>query len=360
MKALRYCVLGSAIAVALCCAPIAWVETSCTAPAVRQAAPSLSALRDEPNYRRAEGDSFLTYPEWNIVHAYADLAGVTRQASESSFDYVEAMSGFWKSLCTATSTAGSIGPVTFDQKMTNYIIALSFTAEMAVKGMYERTIGAASVALRGPQRTAEDEFALRLLDDYAAFLKQTPWYQFPFASELARLWRETPMTGHSPSRKIERRIALSLEYGAKAIYAKAIGVLAGLSPADLLIKSVVADLEPSDIIADARIRKIRNLDHGATLIETPRYDAFTSIARGLGARGRAFDEIAGAHRILTTILVKDGVPIDYDGARPIFSLVIQSRPGWRRIGLDTQVSSLARQIGLVEAQGAQFEHAYDY
>src|SRR5262249_19199595 len=42
---------------------------------------------DDAKYPRAEGDSFLTYPEWYIVYAYSDLAGVTRAASESSFDY---------------------------------------------------------------------------------------------------------------------------------------------------------------------------------------------------------------------------------------------------------------------------------
>ncbi|HEV3043167.1 MAG TPA: hypothetical protein VGY52_04810 [Roseiarcus sp.] len=39
---------------------------------------------------------------------------------------------------------------------------------------------------------------------------------------------------------------------------------------------------------------------------------------------------------------------------------LQSRPGWRRIGLDTEAQVLARQIGDVEKQGAEFEHAYDY
>ena len=37
----------------------------------------------DPKYRRAEGDSYLTYPEWYIVYTYADLAGVTRQSYKS-------------------------------------------------------------------------------------------------------------------------------------------------------------------------------------------------------------------------------------------------------------------------------------
>jgi hypothetical protein len=47
------------------------------------------------------------------------------------------------------------------------------------------------------------------------------------------------------------------------------------------------------------------------------------------------------------------------GARPLLVISLQSRPGWRRIGLDTE-AQVARQIGDVEKQGAEFEHAYDY
>ena len=71
---------------ALLALPVIWVETSCQAPGPARQMQTLD-LKEE-RYKRAEGDSFLTFPEWYIVHAYADLAGVTRQSSESSFDYV--------------------------------------------------------------------------------------------------------------------------------------------------------------------------------------------------------------------------------------------------------------------------------
>jgi hypothetical protein len=70
------------------------------------------------------------------------LAGVARQSSESDFDYLASIRGFWTSLCRSTIAATSAGPVTTDQKVTNYIIGISFTGEMAIKGLYERTIGA--------------------------------------------------------------------------------------------------------------------------------------------------------------------------------------------------------------------------
>lgn len=345
----------------LCALPAIYVETSCVAPVSsrRPLENSAFAIAD-PGYRRAEGDSFLTFPEWYIVHAYADLAGVTRQSSESAFDYLASIAGFWRALCRATIAAGTVGEVTADQKITNHIIGLSFTAEMSVIGIYERTAGAATAWLRGPTRTAEDEFALALADDYAAFLRQTPWYEYPFWSQTRRFWRETEWGHGNIVRGAERRLALTLQYGGKGIYAVAMSGLAGYSPADLRIRSIVAGTTATDLAAEPRIAPVRPLDGGALLIETPRYREFTSILRLLATQGRDVREIAGNRRILTTILVPAGTALSVEGAAAIFEIPIQSRPGWRRVGYDTDVGLLTRLIVSVEKQGAEFEHAYDY
>ena len=89
-----------------------------------------SAIAD-PCYQRAQGDSFLTFPEWYIVHAYNDLPAVTAQSSESDFDYLASIAGFWCEPLRAPRGSASVsGPASADQKATNYIIGFSFTAEM--------------------------------------------------------------------------------------------------------------------------------------------------------------------------------------------------------------------------------------
>jgi hypothetical protein len=360
LKWLRRVAIALAIVVLLCTAPIAYVEFRCTATPDLSAQQASPFAITEPGYRRAVGDSYLTYPEWSIVYAYDDIAGVARQSSESAFDYLSEITGFWRSLCRATRAAQRVGPVTADQKITNYIIGISFTAEMAVIGLYERSFGAATVWIRGPKRTGEDEFALHVADDFAAFLRQTPWYQYPFFSQLERFWRETPFGEGNIVRGVERRFALTFEYGGKALYAIPIGALAGVSPADLKLMSVVERLDDKDYAADKRVKKVRDIGEDATLIETPRYQEYTEILRGLGARGRKAIEIAGNRRILATVIARDEAKLATPGATQIFEAPIQSRPGWRRIGLDAEVAALTRLIGEVEKQGAEFEHAYDY
>ena len=40
-----------------------------------------------PEHRRPETNSFVTYPEWLIVHVYEDYAAVSRSAEKAAFPY---------------------------------------------------------------------------------------------------------------------------------------------------------------------------------------------------------------------------------------------------------------------------------
>lgn len=356
-RLLRRFALGAAIVIALAAAPILYIETQCRAQ--RDATASPASDIGDPKFRRAVGDSYLSYPEWYIVHTYEDLAGVIRRSSESGFDYLASIAGFWTTACQATRFAERVGPVSLDQRVTNYIIGESFSAEMLVTGAWERSIGALSVAARGPTRTPEDDFALQVADDYAAFLHQTPWYKYPFGSKLTALLREVPIGQNSWIRSLERRVALSLEYGGKTVYAKVLGAMAGASPADLRIRTIVEGIPAADLAADPRIVVIGPANDGATIIETDRYQALTKILKDLADRGARFREIAGNRRILTTVLMPADVPPDLPGTE-VFSLPLQSRPEMRRVGLDTPVGDLARQMTDAPRKGATVEHAYDY
>ncbi len=240
-----------------------------------------------------------------------------------------------------------------------YIIGPSFTAEMAAKGLYENTIGALTAWMRGPTRTPEDEFALSVADDYALFLRQTPWFAYPFFDVLKRFWTQVPLRGSNPIRKIERRIGLSLEYGFKAIYAKAIGVLAGIAPPALRIRSVIVDLDPTDIAAEPRMALVRK-DGNLSVIETPRYQAFTEIALKVAERGRDFSEIAGNRHILVTVLSPQCAPFPLEAFPALFTVPLQSRPGWCRYALDVQVPRLTFLFRSLAKTTYEVEHVFDY
>jgi hypothetical protein len=346
---------GLALLIAL---PILNNEWRCQAPVAkleRAFAPIMA-----PADRRPQINSLLTYPEWSIVHAYEDLAGVMRASSESDFAYFGSVRRYWSSLCAITQRASRRDRISTEYKAMLYIIGVSYSAEMAIKGAYEVTIGRASAWWRGAKQTPEDAFAIATATQYAAFLRQTPWYEFPFLATLRAFWTQTPFVTGNIVRSIERRIALSLEYALKAPYAWAIGKLAGLDPAPTTIRSVVVGLTDADLARDPRIQRVTGIGADAALIETPRYRAFNEIAAGLAARGHDLTEIAGNHEIFVTVLAPQTGTLSIPGAEEILAVPIQARPGWRRVGLEMRVASLADLLRNAQAHGIEFEHAYDY
>ena len=73
-------------------APILWVESLCTT-AREPGTPARAPLVNERGYARREADSYLSFPEWHIVYAYEDLAGVLRRGNESDFAYGRQIAG---------------------------------------------------------------------------------------------------------------------------------------------------------------------------------------------------------------------------------------------------------------------------
>jgi hypothetical protein len=348
--------LGLALGLAAA-APIVWVETRCVTDRADGGPAFASSLPVAD--RRVEVDTYLTYPEWSIVHAYEDLAAVSRARGESAFAYASSVAGYWRGLCAVVRTASARGEIPSDTRTMLHVIGVSFSAEMAVKGAWESTLGALAEAVRGGAPTPEDTFSHAVADDYAAFLRQTPWYAYPFAPTLVRFWHEVPWQGGHPVRKLERRVALSLEYGVKAVYAKALGALAGLSPATTTLRSVVRGLDAGDLAADPRIVLVERRADGTSVIETPRYRAYTEVLAGLAARGRDLVEIAGNDEVMLTVLAPAGAQLP-PGAVPLLAVPVQARPGSERVALGVRVDALCALLRGLQGGAVSLEHVYDY
>ncbi|NKB26256.1 MAG: hypothetical protein GKR99_01305 [Rhodobacteraceae bacterium] len=113
--------------------PSLWVELSCRPQG--EVAEDASLL--PPQHRRAEARTLLTYPEWHIVHAYDDYGATLRQGDPHGFGYVEAVAGYWSSLCKLSRASGPMGGVDGPTKQLVHTIGISFTAEMMLKAAYE-------------------------------------------------------------------------------------------------------------------------------------------------------------------------------------------------------------------------------
>ena len=253
------------------------------------------------------------------------------------------------------------GVISTEYKAMLYIIGVSFSAEWGIKGIYENTIGRVTALIRGSTKTAEDEFAIKAWDEYNVFLQNAPWFEHAFGRQLGQFWRETSLVKGNPIRKLERRFAFSLEWGVKTIYARLIGAgAAATMPGAAKVRSVVADLDASDVAADPRIAIIKKLDTGHTIIETDRYQTLTEILQGLAVRGRNMSEIAGNTHILVTVQGPPGAAFASKEATVLFTVPVLVKDGWQRAAVDVKVSDLTEFLRKLKTSNIVLEHIYDY
>jgi len=330
------------------------VPASARAPEIERAAAGL------PHYYREEAATYLTLPEWYIVYSTEEYAAFIGARPPSRFPYVRAVRQYWRyygKVCRLTKSAYPFDP---GVHVMLGVIGVSFSAENAVRGAYERTVGRLS-EWAGGYRTEEDAFARRTAREYGMFMRTVPWYEFPFRIRLAALWRETPLWGSNPVRKWERRLMLTAEYGTKAVYAWLIraGTASVYAPEDQTIYARVEGVADS-VFADPRIVRVKPAGPGAWIVRIPRYEAFTEIVVALARQGVRFRDIAGNDEILVTAIAPRTWRYTLPRGRLLFSERIVTDRSVKRVAVSAPVESLHTILAGLEAGGARIEHLHDY
>lgn len=351
-KLLKWIVTVLVLVIIGLAAPIGYVEFACRAPVTNSA---YTPLITDPAWQRREANTYLTYPEWHIVYAYDGLAEVLKTSDEYDFDYGASVWRFWESTCALTRVADSHGGADGPTRTMIYTIGASFTLEMALKAAYEETVGRVFAAVRGPVKTPQDAAAATMAADYAAFLRQTPWYKYDFEKAVGTLWA-VPMT--DPWRGWERRLALGGEWKAKTLYAQAIAAgVAATAPATLTIRSVVTGIEPARLSDIGDVMVISESTDGI-VIETPRYARFTEILVEIAKADGEIREIAGNDDIMLTMTLAPGQ--DYIGPGEVIARLPRDGFASERVLIDTKVSDLARLIASQPPGDPGLEHVFDY
>jgi hypothetical protein len=175
-----------------------------------------------------------------------------------------------------------------------------------------------------------------------------------------------PATGDGLPRKLERRLALSAEYGVKAVYATLIGIgtKSAYDSDDLTRYVVVAGW--TDSLRRERglsgVHPVTTLDRGYTVLAVPRYTPYRDALLALAAR-------------------RDRVRVAEIGGNPIVTLTGTAPAGWRapprtevvvaydapdgsrtrRVLLRTSARDLLDVLALSgESGGIRIDHIYDY
>lgn len=316
-----------------------------------------------PEHRRGAEQTFLTFPEWFLVHSPAEYAALVRTRDPDEFPFWAHIGQFWTSygrVYDETRRGGyAFNPGYHVMIM---VIGASTTVEYVVRSAYETVVGRLAALTRTHGMTSEDQLAAHVAQDYVDFIRVQPWYEYDFTTRLRQVWTDTGLLGPDAIRKWERKYALTTEYGIKAVYGWLIKKATKATYEDPLpVTAIVVDRLPegaAQALPDLKV--VSTLPEGGALILVPRYEAFMPHASTLARRGATFREIAGNRGdILLTALVPTSWRAS-SGERVLFAQPIITRPGEQRVAVIVPVAALAAALNRLDAPGVRLEHIYDY
>jgi hypothetical protein len=325
---------------------------------------SAAPVVTSPEHVRRPEQTFLTFPEWYLVHSPAEYAAFLAHADHPSrFPLYSHIGQFWQSYAAVNHEIARY-PFNGGYHAMVMVIGTSTTVEYGLKGLYEHTVGRLAEATKSAGQVPEEIFAAKFAQAYVDFIRVDPWYKFNFWSELESLWTKVPLTGSNMIRKWERRFALTTELLVKEGYARLIKLgTQSLYDAPKPVTAVVLSRAPTDGLSEHQDFAVHGQPRGdgVVLATVPRYEGFTAYSRWLAAQGLDFVEIAGNKSdVVVSMLVPDGwTPA---GARVLFEQPILTRPGTKRVVLAMPVARLAAELRREDSLGTQvsIEHVYDF
>jgi hypothetical protein len=311
-----------------------------------------------PEHRRGPEQTFLTYPEWFLVHSPAEYAEYVRDHTPTQFPFIGHICQFWQGYGAVTRATRNY-PFNFGYHVMVMVIGSSTSVEYAIRAAYETMIGRLSELAAPGRQSEEDRYAAKVAQDYVDFIRDNPWYEYDFATKLTGLWKETSFFGPDFVRKWERKYALTTEYFIKGGYAWLIKKATKAAYEEPLpVTAVVIDRLPAGF--EKEFSKTQVVRSGTpALVLVPRYDRFMFYAAGLAAKGASFQEIAGNGEE-AVILVSALVPAAWQSEGLLFEQPVLTRPHTKRVVLAVSVASLAPLLKRLATDGARLEHVYDY
>lgn len=311
--------------------------------------------------QRGVEQTFLTFPEWYLVHSPAEYAAFVNRNPAHGFPFMAHVGQLWSSYISVTrEQLHAKYPANLGYHVMICVIASSTTVEYALRWAYENTFGRVSWALSSGHLTAEDEYGAKVAQEYVDFIRKEPWYLFDFTAKLKGLWSSTPAWGPDLIRKWERRYALTTEYAIKVLYGKVIefATRQAYTPA-LMTTQVVVRNPPSTLPRD--IKLVRQLDGNTAIMDLPRYFDFRVAATELAQAGGQLVDIAGNRSvILVSVWASNDNAMNVKNARILFEQPLITRPGYKRVALILPVPELSDFLLSAPQQNLRVEHVYDY
>ncbi len=309
---------------------------------------------------RPADQTFLTYPEWFLVHSPKEEADYLEQNTSTTFPFIGHLEQLWRSYELVYKQIKNHFEFNTGYHVMIMVISVSTTVEYGLKSLYEKCIGRLTLPEKNI-RVAEDELNAKFTRDYVNFILQVPWYEYDFLKQFQILWTETPIFGTNFFRKIERRYFLTTELLVKAFYGYLIKLGTKSAYETPLLNSVVITSSVPEF-PNEKVKVLKKLDNEKYVLSLPRYAEFNIALNELSKDLYSFKEITGNNSaILLTVLIQKDLSLPEDkNYKLIFSQPILTKKELKRVAVCVLVKDLSLVLRKFQEQDVFIEHIYDF
>jgi FAD/FMN-containing dehydrogenase len=318
-----------------------------------------------PGYRRPDSDTYLQHPEWYIVYSSEEYGRHLASHPPSTFPYGASIGQYWRTYYESWNATRHAYPANWGYHVMLWVIGTSYSAELALKGLYENTLGRLSEWTAEGEPTPEDRLAAGVAQEYSRFIHDRPWYEYRFLPRLWEVWAELPLWGEHPARSWERKGFLTLEYGVKAAYAGLIALASRTAydpqppRTELLFRRWIDSLVQvmPGLVLEERV------DSTAVIVSAGRFDPTRDLLLRLARSGPAdlrVDAIAGRPVTAFTGVAPRGWTAPGGLGRVLHAMPLPTDSGSVRLFFETRTRDLLPWLReLVRDTALTVDHVYD-
>jgi hypothetical protein len=308
-------------------------------------------------FSRGREQTYLTLAEWYQVYSYNEFGDFLASGGrQTDFPFLHEIGSFWDTYFLSLRKSRN-QVFNWQYNFVSWLIGINLTIEYGIKSAYENTFGRLTQWLAGSD-TEADRFIAKSWNSFARTLYQTTWYHYPYFSDTRDIWRDTITFNGQFARNAERKIAFSVSYLIKGLYAQ-FWLLTAEQKENQTFSIVHADNRAS--LDGDHVRILKKLSGNRFLIETERYAGFKSALSSLLERDVTFIEIMG-HQTIALSYLSGNETEPFAATDIIDKRALFFHPdGYKyRVTLDTRVDSLKQTLRLIGKNGARFEMIYDF
>lgn len=313
------------------------------------------------DYKKGEDQTYLTVPEWYLVFNPKEYVDYLKAGNNpSDFPFIKSIDEYWVLYDRVNFLTSEKYQKNDEYQTMLKIIGISTTAEYLTKSIWENTFGRISSWTATNLNSPEEKIITNAFNDYVNYIYLEPWYKFSFYPWIKSIWSQ-PFFGSNFIRRTERKIFFTFEFLIKEVYARVLkmGAASAYGPAnERIVLWVNGNIDFA--LIDSRIKILKKLNEGNSLISMPRWQPFTEIVPKLASHGVVFKEIAGNDEIVLSVVVPKDYIEKFTESQVLFKSRMVSDDSKKRLVILVKLSNLTDLINDFDKKSIPMEHLYDF